>query len=178
MKFLFCFLLLVAIAASATATTTATTTTDKRDEQQQQLTIYDDAHKSGYVYHGCFNETLGLEGNDGVTRALYGGVNEVLEGTMTVGRCLEFCGKGQGKKYKFAGLEFARECWCAQSLSTLSPRLQDTECNLPCEGNASLACGGRLRLSVYISGASSSIQSSSCGVLGILVLFFGLFLLV
>src|SRR5438132_87991 len=76
MKFLFPLFFLIATA----------TATEKRDETQQ-LTIYNDT-KSGYIYHGCFNETLGLEGTNGVTRALYDGVNEVLEGAMTVGRCL------------------------------------------------------------------------------------------
>ena len=41
-----------------------------------------------------------------------------------------------------------RECWCAQSLSSLSVKLADSACNLPCEGNTTQACGGSLKLTV------------------------------
>lgn len=43
-----------------------------------------------------------------------------------------------------------RECWCAQTLSSLSEKVPDSECNLPCEGNTTQACGGNLKLTVSI----------------------------
>jgi hypothetical protein len=42
-----------------------------------------------------------------------------------------------------------RECWCANDLNTLSAKLPDTDCNLPCSGNSSLACGAPLKLTIY-----------------------------
>lgn len=41
-----------------------------------------------------------------------------------------------------------RECWCAQSLSSMSEKFPDSACNLPCEGNTTQACGGSLKLTV------------------------------
>lgn len=41
-----------------------------------------------------------------------------------------------------------RECWCANSLSSLSEKLPDSACNLPCEGDTTQACGGNLKLTV------------------------------
>ncbi|KAK4111834.1 WSC-domain-containing protein [Canariomyces notabilis] len=116
---------------------------------------------SGYTYHGCYNETTGLPGTSG-SRALYGGTNAVRPGQMTVEGCWEICRTGAGDsnggtsgKFKYAGLEYARECWCAQSLSSLSAKLPDSECNLPCEGNTTQACGGMLKLTVYIASSAA-----------------------
>jgi hypothetical protein len=50
----------------------------------------------------------------------------------------------------FADEIFAcRECWCAQYISSVSPKVPDSSCNLPCEGNSSQICGGDLKLTVY-----------------------------
>ena len=48
-----------------------------------------------------------------------------------------------------------RECWCANDLNALSEKLADTDCNLPCSGNASLACGAALKLTLYQQKQSS-----------------------
>jgi hypothetical protein len=69
---------------------------------------------AGYVYHGCYNETMDLPGTIG-TRALYGGKNQVLEEKMTVPICQNFC-RSNGTVYKFAGLEYAR--WVRSSYYT------------------------------------------------------------
>lgn len=42
-----------------------------------------------------------------------------------------------------------RECYCANYLSSISAKLDDKECNLPCVGNSSEICGGALKLTVY-----------------------------
>ncbi|KAK4447697.1 WSC domain-containing protein [Podospora aff. communis PSN243] len=133
------------------------------------LTIYNETD-AGYVYHGCYNETMDLPGTIG-TRALYGGKSQVLEGTMTVPTCQNFC-RSNGTVYKFAGLEYARECWCAQSLSTLSLPFHDSACSLPCEGDNTTACGGYLKISVYTLGASSArvVWSVGLSVVGFAIL--------
>lgn len=41
-----------------------------------------------------------------------------------------------------------RECWCAQQLLSISPKLDDKECNLPCDGDQTQICGGALKLTV------------------------------
>ncbi|KAL8677908.1 MAG: hypothetical protein Q9186_005690 [Xanthomendoza sp. 1 TL-2023] len=58
---------------------------------------------STYTYLGCYNETTGNSAT-GNTRALADGSSMNATDTMTVQRCLKFCGE---KKY--AGLEYGRE---------------------------------------------------------------------
>jgi hypothetical protein len=77
------------------------------------LTIANDP-ASGYVYHGCYNETTALADTTGA-RALADGTNLVAPGDMTAERCWEFCrtgagdsSGGKGGRFKFAGLEYAR----------------------------------------------------------------------
>lgn len=140
-----------------------------------------------YSYHGCYNETTEMDGSDH-SRALSGGANTVRSGEMTVPVCLDFCAKGDhGKQYLYAGLEWSRqvlidgplpeyialptttkltdprrECWCSQKIAGISKKLDDAQCNFPCEGNRTFACGGSLKLSVYkLSGARAELASSS-----------------
>ncbi|RVD86715.1 uncharacterized protein DFL_004977 [Arthrobotrys flagrans] len=107
----------------------------------------------GYVYLGCYNETLDIT-ND---RAIYGG-NVTKSTDMTVEECLEAC---KGRNYDYAGLEYTSECWCGPYLSDLSQKLEDTQCDLGCAGNNSEACGGALRVSVYKLESSSAVRGSS-----------------
>lgn len=71
-------------------------------------------------------------------------------------------GSEKWKKYTCGMLTFPRECWCSQHIAGISKKLADGECNFPCEGNSSLACGGSLKLSVY--------KMSSAGVVATPVL--------
>jgi hypothetical protein len=105
-----------------------------------------------YVYQGCYNETTGLDGTGG-GRALANGINEVKIGQMTVPMCLDFCSQKGGTVYQYAGLEYSRECWCAQYLSGASEKMDEAECNLPCAGNGSVICGGTGKLSVSVFAA-------------------------
>ncbi|KAI5920068.1 hypothetical protein F4810DRAFT_455148 [Camillea tinctor] len=101
-----------------------------------------------YTYAGCYNETTELPGTSQL-RALSGGIQETLPDAMTVPLCLDFCAHNTSRRYAYAGLEYARECWCADALSSLSVRLDDADCGYPCDGDNETACGGALRLSVY-----------------------------
>ncbi|QPC75529.1 hypothetical protein HYE68_006281 [Fusarium pseudograminearum] len=100
-----------------------------------------------YKYHGCYNETTQIQ-DSAEDRALADGTHLVKAGKMTVPMCLDFC-TSNGTQYKYAGLEWSRECWCSPYLSSLSAKLSDDDCENPCEGNSSQICGGPLRLSVY-----------------------------
>ncbi|KAH8891648.1 glyoxal oxidase like protein [Thozetella sp. PMI_491] len=68
---------------------------------------------------------------------------------MTPQMCLDTCAK---YKYMAAGLEYGQECYCgdpaniAQAGSTFRP---ETECDVPCAGNASAICGGGSRMTTY-----------------------------
>ncbi|KAF8866392.1 WSC-domain-containing protein [Acephala macrosclerotiorum] len=105
---------------------------------------------TGWSYYGCYNETTLANGTDGL-RALNGGVMEDLT-TMTVPVCLAYC---QSNSYSFAGLEYTRECYCAQLLSAISNKLPESSCNLPCIANDTQICGGNLALSVYQTKSST-----------------------
>jgi Glyoxal oxidase N-terminus/WSC domain len=67
----------------------------------------------------------------------------------TAGNCLSQCSKFG---YGAGGMEYGRECWCGDEASvkslgrTFAP---DTDCNMPCPGNASTLCGSGDRLSYY-----------------------------
>lgn len=136
------------------------------------LTIYDSS--TMYRYGGCFNETTEIPGSS-MTRAMQDGKMEELNGTMTVESCLDFCGhNGTGTSYKFAGLEYSRECWCGVRLSALAVRLPDSECDTPCDGNKTVACGGSLKLSVYnlTSGSNAAARvggEAKASVMGLIV---------
>jgi hypothetical protein len=104
-----------------------------------------------YVYQGCYNETTGLDGTGG-TRALANGINEVKIGQMTVPMCLDFCSQKGGTVYQYAGVEYSRECWCAAYLSGASEKMDEAECDLPCDGDGGVVCGGNGKLSVSILG--------------------------
>ncbi|EHK50006.1 uncharacterized protein TrAtP1_007880 [Trichoderma atroviride] len=118
------------------------------------VSVYDDSKK--YKYDGCYNETTQVPGSAD-TRALGGGIDESLPGQMTVPICLAFCGNGN-TEYRYAGLEWSRECWCAQTLAGIAEKLDDTACNYPCEGDNTTACGGSLKLTVYRVSLASGLS--------------------
>ncbi|CCC12553.1 unnamed protein product [Sordaria macrospora k-hell] len=73
--------------------------------------------------------------------------------TLTLEVCAIFCGSSS----PYFGVEYGRECWCASfaanfsstSPSTLAARVPDTECPLPCSGNAARSCGASSRIEIY-----------------------------
>ncbi|MCJ1463627.1 hypothetical protein MMC07_002235 [Pseudocyphellaria aurata] len=95
---------------------------------------------SVYAYYGCYNETTG-DPSVGNKRALAGG-SMTSSTSMTIQTCLAQCNSGAGNV--FAGLEYGRECWCAPDLNAFANKLPDTNCTLPCAGNATEVCGGAL----------------------------------
>ncbi|KLU87640.1 hypothetical protein MAPG_06635, partial [Magnaporthiopsis poae ATCC 64411] len=121
--------------------------------------IYTPPAGSKFRYSGCYNETTDLPGT-ARERALDGS-HRVAPGSMTVQACIDFCGGGADKPYKYAGLEFSRECWCGNSLSPLATKFADSECNTACDGDAKIICGGSMKLSVYMNGAPRSAAGVS-----------------
>ncbi|KAL8370823.1 hypothetical protein RB595_000933 [Gaeumannomyces hyphopodioides] len=121
-------------------------------------TIYSPPAGSKFKYSGCFNETTDLPGT-ARERALDGS-HRVSPGSMTVQACIDFCDGGD-KPYKYAGLEFSRECWCGNRLSVLATKFDDSECNTACDGDQKSVCGGPMKLSVYVNGASRSAAGVS-----------------
>ncbi|KAK2050139.1 hypothetical protein LZ31DRAFT_548484 [Colletotrichum somersetense] len=127
-----------------------------------QLQIYTGSDK--YLYQGCFNETNDIA-NTAHERALSAGASRVFQGNLTVPLCLSFCSTGADKEYTYAGVEYSRECWCAQMISGLSVKFNDSACDLPCDGNQGMVCGGALKLSVYKLSAGAGAATSWAAVL-------------
>lgn len=139
------------ITTTTTTTSTTAPTSTPSSSSPPPLEI-EDGSGTIYQYAGCWNESAGLPGTTGL-RALTGS-SEVLPGEMTVGLCLGFCAHGGSggsgtETYRFAGLEYSRECWCGDKLNVLAVRLPDSYCDTPCDGANTTACGGALRLTLY-----------------------------
>ncbi|KAJ7591598.1 hypothetical protein C8J56DRAFT_1137522 [Mycena floridula] len=76
---------------------------------------------------------------------------EVSEGGSpqnTVESCVATC---DAANFTVAGMEFADECYCGNRLVNGATLGDETTCSMGCAGNASEACGGPNRLSVYSS---------------------------
>lgn len=81
---------------------------------------------------------------------------------MTIEKCLSDCWM-----YKYAGVEYGRECWCGNVLSVagtgLTPgaNVSNSECALKCPGNSSEFCGERARMSLYYYDFAKAARNSA-----------------
>ncbi|GKT90464.1 WSC domain protein [Colletotrichum tofieldiae] len=68
--------------------------------------------------------------------------------SMTVDTCIKHC---DGKGFAYAGLEYAKECWCGNSVADDRKPKKGLwgGCNMPCSGSQSEMCGGWAALSLY-----------------------------
>ncbi|KAI9903064.1 hypothetical protein N3K66_002416 [Trichothecium roseum] len=126
------------------------------------ISVYDAS--STYTYHGCYSgTTTGRSSSDGSRRtergaastagdpdSSSGAVTKVsLTGEMTVPKCLDLCSR-ESEQYRYVRLQSARECRCSHTLAGVASRLDDSACDLACEGDGSMACGGSSsQLSLY-----------------------------
>ncbi|XP_065838937.1 uncharacterized protein [Oscarella lobularis] len=91
------------------------------------------------VYLGCFEDALPPN------RLLR--VRMADSNKTTPAYCKQQC---YGRGFKYYGAEFSYECFCDNVLDgSHLRRLDNGECDHACLGNASLKCGGDLRISVY-----------------------------
>eukprot|EP00057_Strongylocentrotus_purpuratus_P023489 XP_011677963.1 PREDICTED: cell wall protein DAN4-like [Strongylocentrotus purpuratus] len=67
---------------------------------------------------------------------------------MTIDACLGFC---RNQNFPFAGVEYASECYCADSDTRYDAQgtYDDSECQYICSGNTLERCGGNRRISVF-----------------------------
>lgn len=100
-----------------------------------------------WTYNGCWSD----EGDRQLGGASYAADD------MTQETCISFC---ESKGYSFAGMEYARECFCGYNLRSNSVKKVDGDCNMACAGDASLKCGGPNRLTVFISPVSNQVVTN------------------
>ncbi|KAF4457530.1 hypothetical protein F53441_580 [Fusarium austroafricanum] len=106
---------------------------------------------AGYQPNGCYTD------NSPKGRALTWPM-DVDSSTMTPTTCLTACAD-QG--FPFAGLEYGGECYCGNVLANDTTKADAGDCNVPCNGDKNLLCGGASRLSVYVAQDLLSLQP--CG---------------
>ncbi|ERF72227.1 hypothetical protein EPUS_02114 [Endocarpon pusillum Z07020] len=87
-----------------------------------------------FTYQMCATEVPG--------RALNG--KAVASDDMTVARCAGNC-----TDYTYMAVEYARECFCGNTLAAGSVAATDGRCNMVCAGNTTEYCGGPNGLSLY-----------------------------
>jgi len=60
-------------------------------------------------------------------------------------KCNEMCDK---KSYQYFGVQNYRECWCGDAMPSIY-RLQPEECDRPCSGDSTKACGGGYKNNIW-----------------------------
>ncbi|KAG8795161.1 hypothetical protein FRC16_010202 [Serendipita sp. 398] len=94
-----------------------------------------------WVAAGCRTDNVG-------TRALPGAMT--ASDMMTNDACKDFCDQAG---FSIAATEWSRECWCDNEFhfGDLAPA---EECNYMCTGNGAEVCGGPVRMTVWVKGAT------------------------
>ncbi|KAL8936038.1 MAG: hypothetical protein Q9216_005133 [Gyalolechia sp. 2 TL-2023] len=89
-----------------------------------------------FSYTGCYTEAT-----SGRALTKLAAAND----SMTVQICLSAC-----SEFKYAGIEYGRECWCGDTLASTSvPASAESQCSKVCPGNTSQICGAGNRLTLY-----------------------------
>ncbi|CAJ2505176.1 Uu.00g125700.m01.CDS01 [Anthostomella pinea] len=93
---------------------------------------------ANYTYHGCVAEPSGA-------RALAGGM--IAGNGMTVQQCLAWAA---GNGFRYAGLEYARECYGGNAIAAAARNQTDASCSMTCAGDVTAYCGGSGLLTTYV----------------------------
>ncbi|EQK98548.1 Carbohydrate-binding WSC [Ophiocordyceps sinensis CO18] len=94
-----------------------------------------------WAYQGCVQDNVNQK------RTFFW--QNFFEANMTPSACLQRCGDFG---YMAAGMEYGKECYCGDpaNVQTAGAKyVDDSECGIPCTGNASALCGGGSRLTTY-----------------------------
>ncbi|EIW61145.1 uncharacterized protein TRAVEDRAFT_43972 [Trametes versicolor FP-101664 SS1] len=89
--------------------------------------------------------TLAACAVDNPARILAGDVTTQVANN-TAASCVMSCA-AQG--FGYAGVEFADECHCATGVVGPLEIAPDTDCNMGCAGDSTIACGGAWRIQIY-----------------------------
>jgi WSC domain len=136
---------------NATTTTTTTAVTQPTSTSTGTQTTTSVAQPSSTFVHpvnykGCFKEPGGI-------RAL---TNSVSVANSTNEACFTAC---SAAGYSVSGNEYGTECYCGNAFSAGTTSASESDCNMPCPGNSTEACGAGNRLSIYSNLANVTIQS-------------------
>merc|ERR1711881_391681 len=132
-------------AIISTSTTKPVSSTSASSTAVPTLRIVPSA--GGYNYLGCYTEGNGV-------RAL--SAASFPSDTNTVESCVASCAG-----FKYAGMEYGRECWCADEFGTGSVLVPNADCSMTCAGDQYEYCGAGNRLQVYQKAGTGSASTSS-----------------
>ncbi|KAG5982747.1 hypothetical protein E4U55_001440 [Claviceps digitariae] len=141
---------------SSDSTTTHTvrqtmTITAARPGATTQPAVNNSTHTvEGFQYAGCFKDTS--------IRVMNGKVRPNL-GRISNKNCVAYC-KRAG--FILAGTEYGGQCYCGNELLG-SERIDDSKCNIACEGDKTSICGGSWALSVYSTDGQASLKGVKRG---------------
>ncbi|KAI9785690.1 MAG: hypothetical protein M1839_008707 [Geoglossum umbratile] len=121
-------------STSTTTNTAATTSTSTTSSATPTGPIVVPGNVN-FTFIGCYTEAKN-------TRAL--SQRTYANDSMTVPSCLSFC-----SSYTYAGLEYARECYCGNTINTGSVIAALTDCSMTCKGDPKTYCGAGSRLQMY-----------------------------
>ena len=101
----------------------------------------------GYRLLGCWTEGIGVRALRGASFAYDG---------MTLESCTGNC-----TGFDLWGAEYGRECYCGNVLDGTSVQTAQSDCNMPCSGDATEFCGFGDRLELYSTTAKRPISSTT-----------------
>ncbi|KAI1663060.1 heme peroxidase [Daldinia decipiens] len=102
---------------------------------------------SSYVRVGCYNE---IPGGRALTGAAY------ADDTMTLEICATDCAG-----FEYWATEYGRECYCGNTIDSLSTPAPDADCQMVCAGDRYEYCGAGNRLELYQLATASSTPATS-----------------
>ncbi|KAF7930040.1 hypothetical protein BELL_0253g00090 [Botrytis elliptica] len=97
---------------------------------------------SDYTPMGCYSD-LGPNG-----RTLAWKQDQILDADLTIEACLQACKEGG---YAFAGVEYSQECYCGVVLGNGTAKVDESNCQMTCNGNTTELCGGAANLYLYVA---------------------------
>ncbi|KAF2254450.1 WSC-domain-containing protein [Trematosphaeria pertusa] len=92
---------------------------------------------TNWTYTGCYTDSV-------AARTLKGG--GYGSGSLTNSQCVEYCAT---RGFYYAGSEYSTECYCGNSIQNGATQTTGSDCNMACGGNATEACGGPNRLTMF-----------------------------
>ncbi|KAK5114732.1 hypothetical protein LTR62_002306 [Meristemomyces frigidus] len=99
---------------------------------------------SALTYVGCFSSSTGLTDQGSY---MY----------QTPGYCQPLCVNSNNPAM---GLSDGSNCWCGGELPPASSKVDDSNCNTPCNGYGQQNCGGTDYWSVYLDGLSANVPDA------------------
>ncbi len=104
---------------------------------------------NGWAYAGCYTDSVN---NRTLASSQYLGV------PMTIELCTAAC---SSDGYQYAGVEYADECYCDNTIASGASVATDGRCSMACSGNSTEICGGSNGLSLFNSTTPPSKSGSS-----------------